>query len=169
MAFFKMKSVLVTLVILLFFQGLSQTIFATSDFNISKQTINPGSIYYPLKRLIEKILVNFQIDPKSKASFYENLVQTRLAELKYVAEKNYLDQVERSSQRVSYQVGILTDYLIAQELDDKKGQIVNLYGQDKVILEQLRDKYPANSSFWMLIQHVINSINLNLEKFENGN
>lgn len=126
--------------------------------------ITPESFYYPLKRLTEKIIVNFYIDSNRKANYYKDLVQNRMAELKYVVDKDYLDQVERSTQRVSYQVGILTDHIVAKKLDHKKKDIVNLFEKDKITLEKLRDKYPANSSFWMLVQHVINSIDINLQK-----
>lgn len=126
--------------------------------------ITPESFYYPLKRLTEKLIVNFYINPESKADFYSNLVQTRLAELKYIVDKDYLDQVERSTQRLSYQVGILTDYSVSKKLDHKRQEIKDLFKKDQAILEQLRDKYPANSSFWMLIQHSFNSIDLNLQK-----
>lgn len=134
------------------------------NFELKKQLISPDSFYYPFKRLTEKIQVIFFINSESKADFYKDLVQKRLAELKYIVDKDYLDQVERSTQRVSYQVGILTDHIVAKKLNSKKSVVVDLYAKDKIILEQLRDKYPANSSFWMLVQHTINSIDLNLQK-----
>lgn len=137
---------------------------AQQSYDLPSVTVTPDSFYYPLKRLAEKIQVNFFINSDSKADFYKDLVQKRLAELKHVVDKDYLDQVERSTQRVSYQVGILTDYMVSKKLDKKKSQMIDLLKIDKIILEQLRDKYPANSSFWMLIQHVINSIDLNLKK-----
>jgi len=126
--------------------------------------IPPESFYYPIIRIIEKAQVNFYLNSDSKADFYKNLVQKRVAELKHVVDNSYLDQIERSSQRVSYQVGILTDYIVSKNLNSKKSSIIDLYKKDKIILEKLRDKYPANSSFWMLIQHIINSIDINLQK-----
>lgn len=139
-------------------------VYAEQITNLPSVKITPDSFYYPLKRLAEKIQVNFHLNPESKVDFYKDLVQTRLAELKYVVDKDYLDQVERSTQRVSYQVGVLTDYVAGKKLNNKKQSLVDLYKEDKIILEKLRDKYPANSSFWMLVQHVINSIDINLQK-----
>ncbi|TSC88549.1 MAG: Uncharacterized protein G01um10147_45 [Microgenomates group bacterium Gr01-1014_7] len=126
--------------------------------------ITPESFYYPLKRITEKIKVNLYIDSNSKAGYYKDLVQTRMAELKYIVDKDYLDQVEKSTQRVSYQVGVLTDYVAGKKLNNNRQSLADLYKEDKIILEKLRDKYPANSSFWMLVQHVINSIDINLQK-----
>lgn len=144
-------------------------VYATSplyanQIDLPSVKITPESFYYPLKRISEKIKVNLYIDSSSKADYYKDLVQIRLAELKYVVDKDYLDQVERSTQRLSYQVGILTDHIVAKKLNIKKQILDDLYQKDKVILQQLRDKYPANSSFWMLVQHSINSIDLNLQK-----
>lgn len=127
--------------------------------------IPPGYFLYNFERIIEKMQVSFYISPDSKADFYKNLLQKRLAELKYIVDHGYLDEVEKSSQRVSYQVGILSDYIKNENLKSKKDSIHKLYQENKVILEMLRDKYQANTSFWMLIQHVINSIDLNSQKF----
>lgn len=127
--------------------------------------IPPGYFLYNFERIIEKVQVNFYISPDSKVDFYKNLLQKRLAELKYVVDHGYLDEVEKSSQRVSYQVGILSDYIKNKNLNSKKDSIHKLYQESKVVLEKLRDKYQANTSFWMLIQHVINSIDFNSQKF----
>lgn len=135
-----------------------------NESNLPSVKIAPDSFYYPLKRISEKIMVNFYIDPNSKVDYYKDLVQNRMAELKYVVDKDYLDQVERATQRISYQVGVLTDYVAGKKVNSKKQSLVDLYKADKIILEKLRDKYPANSSFWMLVQHVINTIDINLQK-----
>lgn len=132
--------------------------------NLPAVKITPDSFYYPFKRFSEKIIVNFYIDADSKTEYYKDLAQKRMAELKYVVDKDYLDQVEKSTQRVTYQVGVLTDHVAGKKLNNKKENLANLYKEDKIILEKLRDKYPANSSFWMLVQHVINSIDINLQK-----
>lgn len=139
------------------------------ESTLPKVKITPDSFYFPFKRITEKIMANFQVGSDAKVNYYKNLVQNRMAELNYVVEKDYLDQIEKSTQRVSYQVGVLTDYVVAKKLNNKKQSLTDLYKEDKTILEKLRDKYPANSSFWMLVQHIINSIDINLQKFSNDN
>ncbi len=126
--------------------------------------IQPGTFIYPFMRLEEKIFERLQFNNEAKVKYYQDLVQKRLAELKYIVDNKYLDEVERSTQRVSYQEGILTDYVVNRKLNNKKQDLTDLFKKDKNILEVLRDKYPANSSFWMLVQHSINSIDLNLQK-----
>lgn len=127
--------------------------------------VQPGMFIYPFMRLEEKIFERFQFNNEAKGKYYQDILQKRLAELKIVVDNNYLDEVEKSSQRVSYQVGILSDYIKNKNLNNKKNSIQKIYQEDKVILEKLRDKYQANTSFWMLIQHVINSIDFNSQKF----
>lgn len=134
-------------------------------FDLPSIKIAPNSFLYPLKRISEKVIVYFYFDSNKKTDYYQNLVQVRLAELKYIIDNDFKDRVENSTQRVSYQIGILTDYVVEKKLNNKQQGLVELYKEDKIILEKLRDKYPANSSYWMLVQHIINSIDLNLRKF----
>ncbi|OGE72387.1 hypothetical protein A3H40_04045 [Candidatus Daviesbacteria bacterium RIFCSPLOWO2_02_FULL_38_15] len=156
--------VILLVIIFVFVSNLS-LVYGQQDINLPSVSIQPSMTYYPVKRLFEKFMEKLQFTNETKEKYYEDLVQTRLAELKYVVDKDYLDQVEKSTQRVSYQVGVLTDYVVSKKLNDKKQSIADLYKKDKIILEKLRDKYPANSGFWMLIQHIINSIDINLQKF----
>ena len=161
MRFFTTLILLITILIFLTHAPLTN---AQQNIDLPQITIYPGMTYYPVKRLGEKIFEKFQFTSESKEKYYEELVKKRMAELKYVVDKDLLDQIEKSSQRLSYQIGILTDYVTSQKMDNKKGKIIEMYNQYKILLEQLRDQYPANTSFWMLVQHVINSIDINLQK-----
>lgn len=146
------------------FLASSSLVYGRQEVNLPSVLIQPGMTYYPAKRLFEKILEKFKFTSETKEKYYKDLMQERLAELKYTVDKGYLDQVEKSSQRVSYQVGVLTDYVKGKKLENNKQNLNDLFKEDIIILEKLRDKYPANSSYWMLIQHIINSYNLNLQK-----
>lgn len=152
------------LAITLFFLANLSFVYGQQETNLPSISLQPSMTYYPIKRLFEKFTEKLQFTSEAKEKYYEDLVQRRLAELKYVVDKDFLDQVEKSTQRVSYQVGVLTDYIVEKKQDNKKQGVVDLYKKDKIILEKLRDKYPANSSFWMLLQHIINSIDINLQK-----
>lgn len=154
----------ILLVILLVFLTNLSLVYGQQEINLPFVSIQPSMTYYPIKRLFEKFTESIQFTNKTKEKYYEDLVQKRLAELKYVVDKDHLDQVERSTQRVSYQVGVLTDHVVRKKLNNERQRLFDLYKKDKIILEKIRDKYPANSSFWMLVQHVINSIDTNLQK-----
>lgn len=151
------------IVILVFSTNLS-LVYGQQEINLPSVLIQPSMTYYPVKRLFEKSIEKLQFTNESKEKYYEDLLQKRLAELKYVVDKNYLDQIEKSTQRVSYQAGILTDYVIFKKMNNKKQNIADLYKEDKIILEKLKSKYPVNSGYWMLVQHIINSIDINLQK-----
>lgn len=140
-----------------------------TELNLPKTTINPDRyLLFNLKRLIEKGELFTKFSKESKTDYYKDLTLRRMAELKYVVENKLLGEVEKSTQRLSYQVGILSDYInmnrleLAQNIPTITGLLINY----KNILDNLRDKYPANSSYWMLVQHSINSIDLNLEKLK---
>lgn len=141
--------------------GNSLTVSAFEESIVLKnEIINPGSFYYPLKRLWEKGLVRLQFSSQSKNTFYESQLRTRLAELKFVVEKNFLSEVQTSSERFAYQAGILSEELIKQNNTSGKENLIKEFAAYGKFLDGLRDKYPANSSFWMLIQHDINTLKI---------
>lgn len=155
-------------VFLIFFLLFTQAKVFAADINLPHTTINPDKyLFFSIKRLVEKGIFYTKLSKESKVDYLRDLTLTRTAELKYVVENKLLGEVERSTQRLSYQVGALSDFIVANaELQNKKQNTVNLLDGFKKPLATLRDQYPANSSFWMLVQHSINSIDLNLEKLK---
>lgn len=141
---------------------------AEETTTLKNEVINPGSFYYSFKRLWEKGIEKLQFSRQSKINFYQSQLKTKLVELNFVVENKLLSEVQRSSERFAYQAGILTDLLIKQRDEQKDEAIARKTIEDfqkyNRLLESLRDKYEANSSFWMLIQHDINTLNILLEK-----
>lgn len=130
------------------------------NVNIKNELINPGSFYYSFKRLWEKGIEKLQFSQPAKISFSQSQLKTRFAELNYVVEKKLLSEVQTSSERFAYQAGILTDQLVKQNQFEDKEKFLKEFEQYGKFLPSLRDKYPANSSFWMLVQHDINTLNI---------
>lgn len=148
---------------------LTQNKILALELGLPNTAINPDKyLFYSVKRLIEKGIILTKFSKNSKVDYFRDLTLKRLAELKFLVEKDLKNEIERSSQRLSYQIGILSDYINIneKELSEKKKVTSDLLVSFKGLLENLRDKYPANSSYWMLIQHNINSIDLNLEKLK---
>lgn len=138
-----------------------------TELNLPKITITPDRyLLFNLKRLIEKGELLTKFNEESRADYYKDLTLRRTAELKYVVENKLLGEVEKSSQRLSYQVGVLSDYISMNKTELAKTipTTKELLSNYQVLLANLRDQYPANSSFWLLVQHTINSIDINLEK-----
>lgn len=146
----------------------STKVLAATDLNLPNTLINPDKyLFYSIKRAIEKGILFIKFSKDSKVNYYTDLMSKRLAELKYVVENELGSEVEKSTQRLSYQVGILSDYIAAnKELEQKAKPTVDLLTKYKQLLQELRDYYPANSPFRMLVQHTINSIDLNIEKLK---
>lgn len=134
------------------------------DLNLPKTVINPGSFYYPFKRLIEKGREKIVFSESGRVSFYSSLLKTRLAELDYVTGKKALSEIEASSQRFAYHAGILTESVI--KTGKEKDNFSKIFGEYGEYLQTLRDRYPANSSYWLLIQHDINTLGILAERLK---
>lgn len=127
--------------------------------NLPAQAINPGDFYYLPVRLWEKIAEKFQFNNDTKFKYSSSLIDKRISELGYVVKNRRLDDVQRSSERLAYEVGRLTEFLIKQPNREMKDQLKTKINNFLPALSELRDYFPANSSFWMLVQHDINAFN----------
>lgn len=159
----KFLSKITTLLLLLatFFLARTELVYAqnSQDLKLPNISVNPGSFYYPIKRLIEKTEERFQFSQNSRRSFYTSLLKKRLSELNFVVNNNLLSEVQGSSERFAYQAGILEEVTLQNKTEEKQN-IIKQFEQYSKFLDTLRDKYPANSSFWMLVQHDINTLNI---------
>lgn len=162
---FKLKNLLTIFIVFSLVILVSRITFA-SDLNLPSLSNIPNNYFaYSIQRLIEKGTLIFKFNHESKISYYKDLINIRIAELKYVVENKLIGEIEKSTQRFSYQIGTLADYVSSnKDLAKDKKSTIDFLSQYKNLLENLRDQYPANSSYWMLVQHSINSIDLNLEK-----
>lgn len=154
------------ILILLFLFVFVQTAYAVEfeKLNLPNQAVNPGDFYYSPVRLWEKIVEKFQFSNEAKFKYLSSLIDKRIAELNFVVKNKRLDEVQRSSERLAYQVGSLTEFLIKQSDKEMKEQIKAKINSFSPTLSELRDNFPANSSFWMLIQHDINALKEYFEK-----
>lgn len=129
------------------------------ELKLPNTVINPGSFYYPVKRAVEKGREMIIFSKEGKRSYYNSLLKTRLSELDYVTEKKILSEIQSSSERFAYQAGILTEEAMQSNKNDKEN-LINDYAKYSKFLDVLRDRFPANSSFWMLVQHDINTLDI---------
>lgn len=133
---------------------------------LKNEAINPGSFYYSFKRLWEKGIEKLQFSRELKVNFYQSQFKIKLSELNYVVENKLLGEVQQSSERFAYSAGILTDELVKQNKSGEKEKVIKAFEEYGKFLEKLRDVYPANTSFWMLIQHDINSLKILSERLK---
>ena len=106
--FFEMKKVLFALTLLV------TLIFAPGGVVLAAEKVNPGDDYkYVIKRLKEKVvLFFFSASPNKKINFYKNLIDIRLAELKYVVERKDIANFQTVSQRYTATNGEATDLVL---------------------------------------------------------
>lgn len=169
-----MKKIFLSFILLLTLEA--NTVFADNHTNISLPSIyiQPGTIYYPLVRVWEKFSYNFYFGNQAKLSFNRSALKQRVAELQIVTEDQLLGEVQKSTERVSYFVGVVADLLIGEYRHGDKEQAIRVKSEVasefvayQYLLPQMRDRFPANSSYWMLVSHSLNSIESNLKLIEN--
>lgn len=126
------------------------------DINAVKlENINPGSPYYVFKRLEENIKLNYLIkDKNKKAKYLSEILDKRFNELVYVVKNDKKGIFENATSRYISTIGLILEKYkyIDSNLDEQTTNYVT-------ILSQLRDLYPANSSYWLLVQYTIDTTN----------
>lgn len=154
------------IVILIFLLFSVQITYASEldNLNLSTQAINPGDFYYLPVRLWEKIAERFKFSDNSKFNYSNSLIDKRMSELGFVVKNRRLAEVQKSSERLAYQVGTLTELLIKEGDTPKKEQLKKKIDSFSPALVELRDYFPANTSFWMLVSHDINALKEYSEK-----
>lgn len=155
-----MKLKVWTILILLSLVLMIPSLALGESIQIKEESINPGAFQYPLKRAWEKMRLFFTFGSENKLNFQQVLLGKRLSELKFVVDKKDLSVLETTSQRFSYQAGTVVEQLKKSGKDEKKAEVLEDFAKYQPVLENLRDQYPANSSFWMLLQHSINTLKI---------
>lgn len=127
---------------------------ATSTAEIEYESITPGSPYYVFKRIKETVTLNFlTFGEKNKAKYSAQLLKIRLNELAHSVKNNKIGYLENVANRYTNQAGVIIEkYAMTNNPDIKK------QAQGYIpILEKLRDNYPANSPYWLMIQYAVDT------------
>lgn len=125
----------------------TQTLLSNQDLKALNfagyEKINPNSLLYPIKRSIESILNSNSSSPLSKYN-------SRFSELVYIINHQKTGFLEETVTRYNSFLGSLKTL---PKTSIPKEKITNSIK----ILETLRDKYPSNSPYRMLIQQSIDT------------
>lgn len=158
---YNLKKLVTLFAILLLLFSTTSFSFAKSpkDYYLTPQKTLPGSIFYNLKRAKEKTLMFFSLTQESKFIYGQVLVANRLSELVSLVEQKSINHIPNASQRFAYQAGILSETHFKLKTK-KKEQIIAQFGNHKITLSELRDEFPANSAYWLLIQQDIDTLNI---------
>ena len=129
------------------------------SFNLTPQKTLPGSTFYPLKRVKEKIKMAITFSSKERVRYGIILLEKRLSELASLVDRKDATYLESSAQRFAAQAGVLANYASGSGKEMKELTLPYFEGY-KPILEQLRDNYPANHAYWLSIQQDIDSLDI---------
>ncbi len=126
--------------------------------SLTAEKINPGSSLYAVKRAWEKIGDFMTFSKAKRIKYNEELLKRRLIELDYVTQNQLLGEVERSSQRFIVFSAKLTENLSANGKSDDKQRVIGELLLYRKYLITFRDRFPADSSYWRLVQYDIDTI-----------
>lgn len=115
--------------------------------------------FYPIKRFWEKIAPKMLFFGDAKINYEKGLLNKRFSELKYVVENSLLDEIQRTSERFSYQAGVYAEKVKNQNDEIGKKKVIEefeKYASDAAIL---RGRVPEGS-FTRLIQYDIDTLNI---------
>lgn len=146
--------------LLVFVLLVSFPVYVTAQENISNMNIKVGHIANVVERFKEKIVFYFQLFPEKKIEYYKNLADKRLAEIAYATENDYGDRIEETASRYLTTIGRFTEYISSSGKLNNKQELIDMSDNHVKILENLRDRFPANSGWWLAIQHDINTIEM---------
>lgn len=143
----------------IFAQGMGEE-DATPGIEIAYEKVNPkdgGS--YAVKRLKEKaMLALLSFSKQKKADYYNKLVGSRLAELKYVVEKKDMASFENTTTRYFATVGQFVNFLVSKNLTEEKIKVRQVLTSHIPLLESLRDRYDPTTAEWRFMQDDVNYV-----------
>ena len=141
---------------------------AVPAIKITDEKVNPSNGFaYLQKRLGEKIKLSFlSLFAGKKENFYEEMVNRRLAELKYVIEKPDMNNFEHATTRYSTTVGYWVEYIEKKKLNDQKQPAADMLLSHIPVMEQLMAKYDPTTAEWRFIKHDLDYLNIYISKMK---
>lgn len=132
------------------------------------EKVNPNDGFsYLTKRFGEKIkLILFSVSANSKENFYKELVNRRLAELKFIIDNKDVNNFEIATIRYSTTVGEWTEHILAKKLDDKKKPAIEVLSTHTPVVEQLMQGFDGTTAEWRFVKQDADYIKIYSAKLE---
>lgn len=127
---------------------------SSQDVDIRYETVNPkDGTKYTLKRLKEKIFL-LVLSPFSskKADYFEELLDARLAELKFVVDNKDMANFQLATQRYSATAGQYTEFLVKKKLNERKEKAVGLLKTHLPVIEKLKGAFNDTTAEWRFVK-----------------
>lgn len=136
---------------------------SSSSYILTKKV---GHIANNFEKLQEKITLFFKFDKKQKSAYQRELVEKRLAELKYVIENRQWDFIEEVTSRYTTYMGHYINFVEKNKITDDKDQLLALLDGHKYLIEKMQTRFEYESGWWLSIQHDINVLKMSSEKIK---
>lgn len=150
-----------TLTLFFLIVAVTKSSFAYEEMLIPEnpQRIYSDNPFYPVKRLWEKFAAKLLIFDDAKVNFEKKLLNTRFSELKYSVENKLLDEIQRASERFSYQAGVYTEKIKGQNDTNLKKNVLEEFKRYASDAAKLRSKVPEGS-FSRLLQYDVDTLKI---------
>lgn len=121
---------------------------------VAYDSVNPKDGFkFILKRLGEKSWLRvLSLSPRSKADYYKKVLDSRLAEMKYIVDNKDLNFIEKSSWRYSTIAGQYTEFILKKNLIDKKKDAVHLLTEHLAVVETFQEAFDPTTAEWRLVK-----------------
>lgn len=140
-----------------------------SVMEVAYEKTNANSGFgYVTKRLGEKVKLFFlSFSAEGKESYYTELAGRRLAELKYVIEKEDKNNFEIATIRYSSTVGEWIEFILDEKLDERKEPAAGILTKHLPVVEKLMTKYDGTTAEWRFVKQDFDYLNIYISKLQN--
>lgn len=131
--------------------------------SIKYEKVNPDNgMQYDFKRIKEKLFAVFAFSTAQKVNYQTEILEVRLAELKYIVDNEDIANIETGSQRYSATAGNLTKLVVDNNMP--KEQVKLVLEQHLQILQELRKSFNDTTAEWRFIENDVNYLKIYLKE-----
>ena len=134
---------------------------------IIAQGASPDAVpFFALKRVQEKVFLNFKSSPQEKVDYMRGLLNNRLAELKSQVNRKSYGYILPSSLRYSTLAGQITEMVMENNMGDQLKDIKAQFVNHQKVLMEIYIIYPKNTENmeYKYIEDDINYLKIYLDK-----
>lgn len=129
----------------------------------------PSSIFFPLKRLQEKIFLKLKPNAPAQVEYLSSLLDIRLEELKIMVDGKDYSTILDASLRYSATAGNITDMVLENKLVAEGNSLKNKLIDQKKTLQEILNSYPVDfNTERKYIEDDINYLSIYIEKLSSG-
>lgn len=133
------------------------------------ENATPSSIFFPLKRLQEKIFLKLKPNAPAQVEYLSSLLDTRLEELKKMVDQKDYSTILEASLRYSATAGNLTDIILINKLSMQGQALKSKLAEHKKSLQQILKTYPVDlNTERKYIEDDINYVSIYIDQLSSG-